>query len=339
MTDLNHAVPATMQGVVVLEPGGVEQLKLVDLPTPPPGRGEVLIRVHAAGVNRPDVLQRLGLYPPPPDANPRLGLEVAGDIVAVGEGVGQERLGNAVMALCNGGGYSEYVVVPAAQCMSVPPGLTMVQAASLPEVYLTVWQNLVWTGGLKAGAKVLVHGGSSGIGTAAIQLCKRFGAEVFVTVGGPAKASYCEALGAKTYHYKTEVWEDRILADTEGVGVDLVLDMVAGDYLDRDLKCVADQGKIIVIALLGGRFAKIDGARLMAKRAELTGNTLRPRSAQFKARLCAEVEQDLAAGFASGHYKPLVEAVYPLQQVARAHTRMESGESFGKIVLKIGESE
>ncbi|HEX4917523.1 MAG TPA: NAD(P)H-quinone oxidoreductase [Limnobacter sp.] len=328
-----------MRAVLVCMPGGVEQLELTELPTPKPGPGEVLIKVCAAGVNRPDVLQRQGLYPPPPGANPMLGLEVSGRVCDVGEGVVPGLLGQRVMALCNGGGYAEYVAVPAAQCMPIPAGLTAVQAASLPEVYLTVWQNLFWTAGVGAGTKVLVHGGSSGIGTAAIQLCKRYGAQVYVTVGDANKADYCKALGAIPYIYRTEPWEDRVLQHTAGHGVDVVLDMVAGDYINRDLKCVAEQGKIIVIALLGGRYGQIDAAKLMSKRAVLTGNTLRPRSAEFKARLCAEVSAELADGFAKGHLKTLVEAVYPLSQVAQAHAHMESGQSIGKIVLKVGEEE
>ncbi|HEX4879301.1 MAG TPA: NAD(P)H-quinone oxidoreductase, partial [Limnobacter sp.] len=329
-------LPASMRAVSVRMPGGVDQLELIELPTPKPGFGEVLVRVHAAGVNRPDVLQRAGFYPPPAGASPLLGLEVAGCVCSLGEGVDPGLLGQRVMALCNGGGYAEYVSVPAAQCMPVPAGLTAVQAASLPEVYLTVWQNLVWTAGMGAGSKVLVHGGSSGIGTAAIQLCKRHGAQVHVTVGDARKADYCRSLGAIPYIYKSEPWEDRVLHDTKGHGVDVVLDMVAGEYLNRNLKCVAEHGKIIVIALLGGRYGQLDAARLMSKRAVLTGNTLRPRSAEFKARLCAEVSAELADGFAKGHLKALVEAVFPLSEVAQAHAHMESGQSVGKIVLKVG---
>jgi len=304
-----QSLPPTMKAVVVNKPGGVDQLRLVDLPVPAPAAGEVLIEVKAAGVNRPDVLQRIGQYPAPPGANPNLGLEVSGVITAVGEQVSKEWLGREVMALCNGGGYAQFVCVPVGQCMRIPPGLSFVEAASLPEVYLTVWQNLFLKGGACAGQSVLVHGGSSGIGTAALQMCLKHGLSVYVTVGDQKKADYCTELGAeKAYLYKEEAWEESLLRDTQGEGVDLVLDMVAGDYLDKNLTCAKPGGMVIVIALLGGRFATVDAAKLLMKQVVLTGSTLRPRSAQFKAELAQSVERELMDGFASGRLKSLVKS-------------------------------
>ncbi len=328
-----------MKAVVVGKPGGVDQLHLADLPVPSPAAGEVLIEVKAAGVNRPDVLQRLGHYPAPPGANPNLGLEVAGVVVAVGDGVSQDNIGREVMALCNGGGYAQFVCAPIAQCMNIPVGLSFIEAASLPEVYLTVWQNLFLKGGACTGQSVLVHGGSSGIGTAALQMCLKHGLKVYVTVGDQKKADYCLALGAtKAYLYKEEPWDNRVLEDTQGQGVDLILDMVAGDYLDRNLTCAKPGGMVIVIALLGGRFGTVDAAKLLMKQVVLTGSTLRPRSAQFKADLAKIVEKELLDGFASGQIKSLVSATFTLADVAKAHTLMESGSHLGKIVLNVSES-
>lgn len=329
-------LPVSMRAVRVKAPGGVDQLELIELPVPMPGPGEVLVQVKAAGVNRPDVLQRLGLYPPPPDANPNLGLEVSGVVVAVGQGVSESLLNKPVMALCNGGGYAEYVCTPAGQCMQIPEGLGFAEAASLPEVYMTVWQNLFMKGGAKAGQTVLIHGGSSGIGTAAIQLCKKHGLRTLVTVGSQDKADFCTQLGAdKAYLYKSQNWEQLVLEDTAHQGVDLVLDMVAGEYLNKDLNCAKPQGMVIVIALLGGRFANIDAAKLLTKQVVLTGTTLRPRSLEFKAELAQRVERQLLEGFASGALKSLVQAIFGLDEVASAHALMESGDSLGKIVLEI----
>lgn len=325
-----------MKAVGLKAPGGVDQLQLIELPVPVPKSGEVLIQVKAAGVNRPDVLQRLGLYPPPPDANPNLGLEVSGVVAAVGQGVSETMVGRPVMALCNGGGYAEYVCAPAGQCMQIPEGLSFTEAASLPEVYMTVWQNLFMKGAAKAGQTVLIHGGSSGIGTAAIQLCKKHGLRTFVTVGSQHKADFCTELGAdKAYLYKSQDWEQLVLQDTQQQGVDLILDMVAGDYLNKDLSCAKPKGMVIVIALLGGRFANIDAAKLMTKQVVLTGTTLRPRKPEFKAELAQQVERELKEGFSSGVLKSLVQATFSLDEVAKAHTLMESGDSVGKIVLNI----
>lgn len=338
MSELASQLPVTMKAVGLKAPGGVDQLQLVELPVPLPRPGEVLVQVKAAGVNRPDVLQRLGLYPPPPDANPNLGLEVSGVVVAVGQGVSESLLNKPVMALCNGGGYAEYVCTPAGQCMQIPQGLSFTEAASLPEVYMTVWQNLFMKGGAKAGQTVLIHGGSSGIGTAAIQLCKKHGLKTLVTVGNQEKVNYCLGLGAeKAYLYKTQDWEQLVLQDTRQQGVDLILDMVAGDYLNKDLNCAKPRGMVIVIALLGGRFANIDAAKLMTKQVVLTGTTLRPRSPEFKAGLASQVERELKEGFSSRVLKSLVQATFKLEDVALAHTLMESGDSLGKIVLNVSD--
>ena len=325
-----------MKGIVVKAPGDASQLVLAELPVPKPGPSEVLLQVKAAGVNRPDVLQRLGLYPPPPGASPHLGLEVAGVVVGTGEGVDPSLIGRSFMALCNGGGYAQYVCVPAGQCMPIPEGLSYAQAATLPEVYLTVWQNLVWKGRLSANQVVLVHGGSSGIGTAAIQVARRLQAQVLVTVGHEDKADFCRALGATAvFNHRDQDWSALALEWTSGRGVDIVLDMVAGSYLERDLACLAVGGQVIVIALLGGRQASLDAGKLLMKQATLTGSTLRPQSAEFKARLASELGAELYSGFAAGHYRAVVSAEFELADAARAHRLMESGELMGKIVLTV----
>lgn len=326
-----------MKAVVMSGPGGSDTLSLESIECPKPGRGEVLIRVSAAGVNRPDVLQRLGLYPPPPGASPRLGLEVAGEVIASGGGIGASLVGKPVMALVNGGGYAEYAVVPAGQCMRVPKGLSFIEAASLPETYLTVWQNVFLKGGLSAGQHLLVHGGSSGIGSAAIQLAKMHGAVVHVTVGDEAKAEFCRGLGADfVYLYKSQDWVTEVWSNSDSRGVDVILDMVAGEYVDKNLSCVRVGGKVIVIALLGGRYVTLDAAKLMAKQVMLTGTTLRPQSAEFKSQLCRVVEGVLDRGFSQGQLRSVVQADFPLGDVALAHDLMESGKGMGKIVLRVG---
>lgn len=325
-----------MRAVVLNAPGGVEQLQVSSLPIPEPAPHEVLVQVKAAGVNRPDVLQRQGLYPPPSGANPNLGLEVAGVVVGLGGNASPNLLAQSVMVLCNGGGYAEYVCVPASHLMPIPQGLGFVDAAALPEVYMTVWQNLVWKARVGAGQAVLIHGGSSGIGIAAIQLCKRLGAKVFVTVANAEKAAYCKTFGADAaFLYPTEDWVKGVQALTQGQGVHAVLDMVAGDYLNKNLSCLAPGGILLVIALLGGRMASIDAAKLLMKQVVLTGTTLRSQSVGFKAELAAEVAKDLAEGFSMGQYRSSVQAQFSLEDVAQAHQLMESGHSVGKIVLNL----
>lgn len=325
-----------MRAVVLSGPGGVEQLRVNALSIPKPAPHEVLVQVKAAGVNRPDVLQRQGLYPPPPGANPNLGLEIAGVVVDLGVNVSPIHLGQSVMALCNGGGYAEYVSVPASHLMPIPQGLGFVEAAALPEVYMTVWQNLVWKAGVAKGQVVLVHGGSSGIGVAATQLCKRLGAKVLVTVGNAEKAAYCKMFGADAaFIYPVEDWVEGVQQFTQGRGVNAVLDMVAGDYLNRNLSCLASRGTLLVIALLGGRMATIDAAKLLLKQVVLTGTTLRSQAPEVKAELAVDVSKDLMEGFSLGQYRSCVQAQFSLAGVAQAHQLMESGNSMGKIVLNL----
>lgn len=325
-----------MRAVALQGYGSADCMQLQTLPLPVPGQGEVLLRVCGAGVNRPDVLQRMGLYPPPPGASPLLGLEVSGRVVATGEGVDQGAINQPVMALCNGGGYAEFVSVPFSQCMPVPEGVPLVDAASLPETYMTVWQNLVWKAQLGSGQHVLVHGGSSGIGAAAIQLAKCLGAVVHVTVGNPEKAAFCKGLGADhVYLHPSGDWVDAVNSNTNGRGVDVVLDMVAGPYLNQDFQCLAHGGLVIVIALLGGRTAEIDASYLLMKQARLTGSTLRPRDAAFKAKLAKEVGAFLTDGFLQGRLRTTVHQRFQLKAVRQAHGLMESGKFLGKIVLEV----
>lgn len=328
-------LPTSMKAVSLRKPGGAGELFIENVPLPQPAVGQVLLEVHGIGVNRPDVLQRLGLYPPPSDADPRLGLEVSGRVIALGEGVDPSLLGADVMALCNGGGYAEYAVVPAAQCMEVPAGVSLADAATLPETYMTVWQNLVDKARLSKGQTVLVHGGSSGIGSAAIQVCKMFGARIVVTVGTDDKADFCRSLGAShVINYKTGNWDDQLLEFYPN-GVDVILDMVAGEYLDRGIRCLVPGGQLIVIALLGGRFAQIDAAKLMMKQVVLTGSTLRPRTPEFKSELAKRVSGALSQGFSGGHLKTVITKRFSLEQIVEAHRWMESGDSYGKILVEI----
>jgi NADPH2:quinone reductase len=325
-----------MRAVVLNAPGGAEQLQVHSLPIPEPAPNEVLVQVKAAGVNRPDILQRRGLYPPPLGVNPNLGLEVAGVVVGLGANASPNLLGQTVMALCNGGGYAEYVSVPALHLMSIPGGLDFVEAAALPEVYMTVWQNLVWKAQLGKGQSVLIHGGSSGIGTAAIQLCKRLGAKVFVTVSNAEKSAYCKKLGADhAFLYPADDWVEGVKELTRGQGVHVVLDMVAGDYLNKNLSALAPRGILLLIGLLGGRMANIDVAKLLMKQVVLTGTTLRSQGLEVKATLAGEVNKDLMEGFSVGQYQSCVQAQFSLENVAQAHQLMESGDSVGKIVLNL----
>lgn len=329
------SLPTTMRAVDVLSPGGTEQLTINQVYLPKVGSGQVLIKVAACGVNRPDVLQRKGLYPPPGSADPRLGLEVSGEVVALGNRVHGSMLGAQVMALCNGGGYAEYVSVPASQCMAIPFGVSLQEAASLPETYLTVWQNLFHNGSLTSGMHVLIHGGSSGIGSAAIQLAAAHGATVHVTVGSEEKKRYCQSLGATyAYNYKEQEWEKEVLAN-HSPGVDLILDMVAASYINRNLKCIAIKGKILVIALLGGRQIEFDGAKLLLKQATVLGSTLRPQSLECKAKLSKAVEASLGQLFKQGRLRTTVSKRYKLSEVRLAHDFIESGELVGKIILEI----
>lgn len=325
--------------VIDHRPGGdASCIRLIEADQPTPKAGEVLIQVAYAGVNRPDILQRTGSYPPPPDASPFMGLEVSGTIVAVGDGVPGQRVGEQVCALTPGGGYAEFVVAPADHCMPIPAGLDLRTAACLPETFLTVWANLIERGQLRAGQSVLIHGGSSGIGTTAIGFAKWAGASrIFTTVGSEDKARICRELGAdRTILYKTEDFAQVIKDETDGLGVNLVLDMVGGDYLPKHLKCLALEGRLVQIAFLSGAKVEMDWSLLMMKRLTFTGSTLRARSVEEKARIALTMQQAIWPELQKGRLLPIVHAEFPLAQAEQAHRLMESSQHLGKIVLKVG---
>ena len=316
-------------------PGGPEVLVPVTRPVPVPGDGEVLIRVHAAGVNRPDVLQRLGRYPMPPGAPTIMGLEVAGEVVT---GSGRWAPGDKVCALVAGGGYAQYCVAPAGQCLPVPEGLDFIAAAGLPETYFTVWSNLFGRGRAKTGQKILVHGGTSGIGTTAILLAKAFGIEVIVTAGSPAKCAVARDLGADhAIDYKAADFVAGVAAITGGRGVDIVLDMVGGDYIPRNLMCLADDGRHVSIALQRGASAEVNFGLVMARRLMLTGSMLRPRPVAFKTAIAASLEEKVWPLFAQGKLHAVSDQTFALADAADAHRRMEAGEHVGKIVLRVAQ--
>ena len=329
-------VPAAMRAIDPTEPGGPEVLVVVERPTPRPAPGEVLIRVAAAGVNRPDVLQRTGGYAPPPGASSIPGLEVAGHIVAVGDDGDAHLIGQAVCALLAGGGYADYVAVPAGQCLPVPDGLSLAEAAALPETLFTVWTNLFERGYAAEGDVVLVHGGTSGIGTMAILLGKLFGIDVIVTVGSDAKAQAARDLGAAhAINYRTEDFVERVAQITGGKGVSVVLDMVGGDYVPRNIKCLAEDGRHVSIAVQGGATATVPLWDIMRRRLTLTGSTLRPRDAAFKEMVADELSRTVWPHVAAGKLRPVMDRSFPLEQAADAHRRMEAGDHVGKIVLTL----
>ncbi|MBN9435251.1 MAG: NAD(P)H-quinone oxidoreductase [Bosea sp.] len=330
------ALPETMTAVAIREPGGPEVLTAVERPVPRPRPGEVLIRVAAAGVNRPDVFQRRGGYPPPAGASDLPGLEIAGTIAALGAGVGGHAIGDPVTALVSGGGYAGFAVAPAGSALPVPAGLSMVEAAALPETVFTVWHNVFERGRLEAGETLLVHGGSSGIGTTAIQLGVARGARVLATAGSPAKCAACIRLGAgRAIDYRREDFVSATLEATDGKGADVILDMVGGDYVPRNIAAAAVDGRIVQIAFLGGSRVDADFQRLMVKRLTWTGSTLRARPDEFKARLAAEVRRHVWPLVESGEMRPVIDRTFPLAAAAEAHRRMESSENVGKIVLTI----
>ena len=317
-------------------PGGPEVLRLADAPVPAPGPGEVLVRVAFAGVNRPDVIQRQGFYPPPPGASPIPGLEIAGEVVALGEDVEPALLGQNVCALVSGGGYAEYCLAVADHCLPVPAGLPLDEAAALPETLFTVWHNVFERGWAKEGETILVHGGTSGIGSMAIMLGKLFGLTVIVTCGGADKCAAALAIGADhAIDYKAQDFVTEVARITDGRGVHLVLDMVAGDYVARNLKCLADDGRHVTIAVQGGVRAEINMAEVMRRRLCLTGSTLRPRSNQFKALLAQEIVRMAWPFVESGQLRPVMDRTFPLAEAAAAHARMEAGSHIGKIVLGV----
>lgn len=324
-----------MKAIEISRYGPPEVLVLAERPAPVPGAGEVLIAVQASGVNRPDVLQRTGHYPVPPGASDLPGLEVAGVVAAVGADVAWPRVGDAVCALVAGGGYAEQCVAPAGQCLPVPQGFSMVEAAALPETFFTVWHNVFERGGLQAGQTLLVQGGSSGIGTTAIQLAKAFGARVIVTAGSDDKCAACLALGADAaINYKTQDFVAQAIALTQGRGVDVVLDMVAGPYVPREIECLADDGRLVIIVLQGGATAELNFGSLMRKRLTVTGSTLRPRSVPFKAGLAQALRMHVWPLLSAGRCRPPIHRVFPAAQAAQAHALMESSKHVGKIVLQ-----
>lgn len=308
-------------------------------PLPAPGADEVLIRAMAIGVNRPDVQQRKGLYPPPPGASPVIGLEVAGEVVAVGEGVRRFRVGDRVCALTNGGAYAEYCVAPEAQSLPWPAGFDALRAAALPENYFTVWANLFGHGRLAAGETVLIHGGSSGIGVTAIQLAKAFGARVLATAGSAEKCAACEQLGAdRAINYREEDFVEVVKAETEGRGVDVLLDMVGAGYFQRNLRCMAKDGRLVIIAFLQGHEAeKVDLRPIMLKRLVVTGSTMRPRTTAEKGEIAANLETQVWPRLEAGECQPRIHATFPLHEAAAAHAMMESSVHIGKIMLTVSE--
>jgi putative PIG3 family NAD(P)H quinone oxidoreductase len=323
-----------MIAVEIAQPGGPEVLRIVERPTPQPGNDEVLVRVEAAGVNRPDLMQRLGRYPPPPGASDIPGLEIAGTITAVGTGVRTLTTGDRVCALVSGGGYAEYCVAPAVQCLRVPGRLDAVSAAAIPETFFTVWTNLFERGGLRAGERALVHGGTSGIGTAAIQLAHAFDAIVFATAGSDAKCDACRRLGAAVaINYKTEDFVEIVKRETGGAGVDVILDIVGGDYVARNIDCLGMNGRLVQIGAQSGPRVSINFMPILQRRLTLTGSTLRARSVQEKGTLAREVERHVWPLLESGRVAPVIVRTYPLAEAADAHRRHDSCVHIGKIVL------
>src|SRR5450631_110855 len=329
-------IPAEMKAVEIAAPGGPEQLRIAVRPVPKPAAQEVLIRVAAAGVNRPDVMQRQGRYPPPAGASDIPGMEVAGEIVKLGAGVAGLAVGDAVTALLSGGGYAEFAVAAAPLCLPVPTGLSLVEAAAVPETFFTVWDNLFERGRCKSGDNVLIHGGTSGIGTTALQLATALGAHVYATAGSDDKARACERLGAvRGINYRTEDFVEVVLKDTAGKGVDVILDMVGGDYIDRNLQVAAIEGRLVIIAMLKGSRAELKLNTLLTKRLTVTGSTLRSRTVDEKAAIADAVRRNVWPLLESGRVRPVIHAAFPLAEAAAAHALMESSNHIGKIVLTV----
>jgi NADPH:quinone reductase len=329
-------LPTTMTAIEIRTPGGPDVLTAVSRPMPAIGPDEVLVRVHAAGVNRPDLMQRQGKYPPPQGASDIPGLEIAGDIVAIGTKVERWRIGDRVMALVAGGGYAEYCAVPAPQCLPIPHGLSLEEAAAMPETFFTVWTNVFERGRLAERETLLVHGGTSGIGTTAIQLGRAFGARVFATAGSSEKCAACERLGAeRAINYRTEDFVEVVKAATGGRGVDVVIDMVGGEYVQRNLEALAVDGRLVQISFLKGSNVEINLNPLMRKRLTLTGSTLRPRTPAEKGAIARALEEKVWPHVASGAVRPVIHAVFPLREAPLAHAELEAGQHVGKIVLQL----
>jgi NADPH2:quinone reductase len=326
-----------MRAVEISQPGGPEVLKPVERPQPKPKPNEILVKVAAAGVNRPDVLQRSGHYAVPPDASDLPGLEVAGEVMSIGSSVSMWKPGDKVCALVHGGGYAEYCVAPEGQALPVPKGLSLVESAALPETFFTVWGNVYERGKLAPGETLLVQGGSSGIGVSAIQMAAATGNRVFATAGSDEKCAACVRFGAeKAFNYRTQDWSAEVLAATGGKGVDVILDMVGGDYVPRELKCMAEEGRLVFIAYLRGAKTELNIDVVMRRRLTITGSTLRPRPVEFKAALARKLRERIWPLIESGRIKPAIYKTFPLEQAAEAHRLMESSQHIGKIVLTTG---
>ncbi|HET6555621.1 MAG TPA: NAD(P)H-quinone oxidoreductase [Dyella sp.] len=329
-------LPATMTEVRIAHHGGPDALQphLIEVPSPAPG--EILIRVRAAGVNRPDVLQRAGNYPPPPGANPAPGLEVSGTVAAIGAGVTRFAAGDAVCALSNGGGYAQFCVVPAGQALPIPQGLSFVQAAAIPETFFTVWANLFQIGRAHKGDIALIHGGTSGIGTTALMLCREFGIRTFATAGGEEKCAAIRELGGEAINYRREAFADVVLARTDRHGADVILDIMGGNYFNDNLATLARDGRLLVIGFLGGPIAeRVDLRAIAQKRAVVTGSTMRTRTAQEKAAIADALQAHVWPALSQRRCVPIIHATYPLARAADAHRTMESGQHIGKIVLEV----
>ena len=333
---MSTPLPETMTVVAIDGKGGPEDLLPQTRPVPQPGEGEVLVKVRGAGVNRPDVLQRKGLYPAPKGHNELPGLEIAGEVASVGPGVTRFAPGGRVMSLVNGGGYAEYCLAAEGSTLPIPAILSFTEAAWLPETFFTVWHNVFQRGALKSGEWFLIHGGTSGIGVTAIQLAKAFGAKVITTVGSDEKCAAARALGAdRAVNYRTEDYLDAVKAETGGKGVDVILDMVGGDYIEKNLRALADDGRLVYIGFQSGSQASLDLMRVMLKRLTITGSTLRIRSAEVKAAIAAEVERHVLPFVAAGRIKVPVDSTFPLRDAAEAHRRMEASQHVGKIILTV----
>jgi NADPH:quinone reductase len=331
-----QSLPIQMTAIEITKPGGPEVLRPVQRPVPRPSNGEVLIRVDAAGVNRPDVLQRRGQYPPPPGASDIPGLEVAGTIAEIGSGVARWQVDDRVCALVAGGGYAEYCVAPAPQCLPRPGNVDVVAAAAIPETFFTVWTNLFQRGALHAGERVLIHGGTSGIGTTAIQLAHVLGSIVFATAGSNEKCEACRRLGASVaINYRENDFVDVIQRETNGTGVDVILDIIGGDYFTRNIECLAINGRLVQIGLLGGATTTVDLGRVMRRRLTITGSTLRIRTVEEKGALAREVELNIWPLLSARRVAPVIDRTFPLAEASAAHQRMESGEHIGKLVLTV----
>ena len=326
-----------MKAIEIQQPGGPEVLQLAQRPDPSPGAGELLIGVKAAGVNRPDCMQRRGGYPPPPGASDIPGLEVAGEVVALGSGASAFSVGDQVCALVPGGGYAELCTVHESNALPLPDGFSSSEAAAIPETYFTVWHNVFQRGGLKAGETLLVHGGSSGIGTTAIQLASAFGAKVITTAGTEDKCQACRSLGAElAINYRETDFVEAVKEHTGGNGANVILDMVGGDYVGRNYQAAAVEGRVVQIAFMGGPVAEANFAQLMLKRLVHTGSTLRPRTIEFKAGIAADLKREVWPLLARREVAPIMDTIFPLERAAAAHARMEEGEHIGKIVLDVG---